>query len=233
MFLCAIRYVRILDLFSSELDKEIWIWMSLVFVAFSILWGFLVWLTFKKKWVVTSFMLALFYVGPIVSVCWACRVFPGSNMYYNRQYNEKLTGKSFWAWEVFTHKSKRSFHFDGSAVWELSFSNQTARRFRTPGNEFFTQYPELSFCHEDKERKNWRHTPIASEDQEYFQFVSSRSIRHHEQNTSLQSILKKANELMNEPGHYYAYIYNANGRNVEWYILSPPERKLITLNQDM
>ena len=163
---------------------------------------------------------------------------PGSNLFYwpfeavdSKFYTHSLTNKSFiFKDPVFEWNSERAFNGDGTSIAIYPLTEKISTYFSNPDSTFFTQYPKKGIRN-DWEVVNWSRTPIHPEHKDAFNF-SIYGI----DNTSNYNL----DELLRKQGNYYSFLFYNHSAvehetyygNVDFYILCPKERILVTINHN-
>lgn len=202
-----------------------------------VLWAYWSWKTYKKKKNgLLTFQLIVFF-GTLFWITWSMRIFPGSQAFYDRQYNKELTGKAFSTYLTFSHESPRAFNGDGYSIWVYEFDQETAQLFSPPDNEFFSNFPIRPDYRSHWQQKKWDKTPLNQDEQKFLDFALSEFTPDDtDKAKKIQDTFDYIEKIMNEPGHYYAYNYYMHSNDyigdIDFFIISPTDKKLIVINHN-
>ncbi|MFK7749821.1 MAG: hypothetical protein AB8B65_15605 [Kordia sp.] len=204
---------------------------KLIILGIFFLWGKRIW---KKKAELTRFNLVLnvtLFSFIFIYLTYQTRMLPGSEAISNRLYAQELTGNQFWVTESFKNISERAFNGDGYSIYIYDISEDVANSFLTPSPDFFTKFPKSD--RDEWTKVKWRKSPIKESENKIVDFaIWSRSTLAESNMLEENKLIRK---ILAEKGNYYAYAVNIESRgvfNVDFYILSPKEKKLICINHN-
>lgn len=203
---------------------------------FLFLWGNWIKNTYKKEKKILFSIQLLLTISVIFWAAWNLEIFPGSSSYYERLRNEKLTGERFWSHKEFCLETPSGFNGDGYSICVYSFDDDVSKLFLSPQKKFFTDYPIKPEYREDWEQKKWNATPINSKETIYLNFALTKYPSNVENQNKLQNIFNYIREAVNKEGSFYSYNVKQHSTdwigNIDFYFLSPKDKKLIKINHN-
>ena len=194
----------------------------------------------KQFYVLFSILiLGLFYTT------WKLEIFPGSTGYYDRQrqnernkFYQELTGLHLTTDKLlFGHYSERGFNGDGYSVSIYSLTEETAKLFFNPDKNFFTSYPIKPDYRSHWQSKHWDTSPIKENEKLFLDFALMEFTPTDEKEAKeLEDNFNSIRKMLSQEGNYYAYHYYMHDNDmvgdIDFYVVSPSDRKLITINHN-
>lgn len=214
----------------------------LLFVGILVLSPFLLWFywmawSYRRKRKNLLFFQMAVTASVFIYATWVLRIFPGSPWYHERALNEDLTGKRFSTEGIlFSYDSERSFHGDGFTICVYRIDDATAAYFSDPEDGFFAVFPAKPLMRKEWKSQRWKRSPIEETETEYLEFaLNYGSIDDATKGKELKQIVADVGNILKQRGAYYAYNFKSNegsGRvsNVDFFILSPMDKKMIIIN---
>ena len=157
---------------------------------------------------------------------------PGSQKISDRFYVEELTGQAFWTKQLYEYIPSRAFNGDGYSLNIFSINEEVSKKLIEPNKEFYSNYPESS--RKEWVKQKWKKSPVEYVDEKFLDFALP--VYGGNRNSALTNKYKMIRKLLNKKGSYYSYTANMSGDRVwdiDFYVLSPKDKKIITINHNM
>lgn len=166
-------------------------------------------------------------------------ILPGSNIFwwpFNRinelTYTNSILGKPIHlGTPVYEFESNPTFNGDGFSYAEYKLSENNASYFKSPKDNFFTDYPKKGI-RDDWQIRTWTTTPLKETDQNAFNFISVYDMYSDYKVDSHYNL----EEILKEEGNIYSYRYylhrDQHFGNIDFYIISPNKRLIILINHN-
>ncbi len=203
---------------------------------FYLLWGLWVYKTYRRRKYKKFTIHVVALIGTLFWLTWSTRVFPGSEMYYSAERNERLTGESFYTSEFYSYESSRAFNGDGFSVYFDEMNEEVATLFLHPSKSFFSDYPIKPEHRENWEQEKWMETPIKNEHKMHLDFALSGFPYRLEDNPELFERKEIILEILKEEGAFYSFNYYLHNSslvgNIDLFILSPKKKLIISINHN-
>lgn len=152
-------------------------------------------------------------------------------------YFERVTGYKMNPDEEYVYETMRSIHGDGYSIWVNKISDKDALYFENPTHLFFTKYPIKSDAREHWEQHKWKKGPMDSNEIEYLNFALDEELPiEKEYSKNLRAWFSLIRESMKSSDCLYSYNYLKHDENyignIDFYIILPKLRLLITINHN-
>ncbi len=204
---------------------------KLIILGIFFLWGKRIWKNRNERTRLKLILNITLFSIMFIYLTYQTRMLPGSEAISNRLYVQELTGNQFWVTASFKNTSERAFNGDGYSIYIYDISDDVANSFLTPSPDFFTEFPKSD--RDSWTKVTWRKSPIKESENKIVDFaIWSRSTLPESNKLKENKLIRK---ILSEKGNYYAYavsIQSYGVSNVDFYILSPKEKKLICINHN-
>ena len=204
---------------------------KLIILVIFFLWGKRIWKNRNER---TRFKLILnvtLFSIMFIYLTYQTRMLPGSQAISDRFYVAELTGNQFWVTASFQNNSERAFNGDGYSIYIYEISDDVANSFLTPTSGFFTEFPKSD--RNSWTKVTWSKSPIKESEHKILDFaIWTRSTLAESNKLKETKLIRR---ILAEKGNYYAYavsIQSYGVSDVDFYILSPKEKKLICINKN-
>lgn len=211
-----------------------------VAIGIPALWLTWTWKTYKKR----KTSLLLFQVAAILGLAfwlsWTLSIFPCSEAHYERKMIHELTGQSFNTNSLtFSYEGTRHFNGDGYSILRYSLNEKEADLFRQPSPSFLNDYPiKGSGRSHWQYHQTWLKTP-SQIPPAHLNFILWETNLLEDDSAEMVELRRNYDEvrtILSEPGNYYAYTYShlqsGYPANIDFFILSPSQQRLIIINHN-
>ena len=202
-----------------------------------ILWALWMFWAYKKKKKPLFYFQLVILVLAVGYLSFSLGLFPGSQSYYSKKYTAELTGQEFLLDKLeYSYDSDRSFNGDGYSIAVYNIDDDISKLFINPDPQFFVNYPAKNDSRKDWSLSKWKKTPVSDKDQKFIDFaLSPISPQDKKESEGIKKQFELIRKMLKDDGHYYSYLYKINGSmigNVDFYILSVKDKKIIFINHN-
>lgn len=215
----------------------------IIFLSLALLLGLIVawimWMrrNFKRGRKVLFFAQLAASIILFVWVTWITEIFPGSSTYYANKQIRELTGYYLDLTEHFTYESPRAFNGDGYSILVYELTEEDANNFLHPQPDFFKDYPSKSEFRDHWDQQKWKKGPILETERKYLDFALNEVPSINQEDYSNLSVqFDHIRSIMSSNNCVYAFNYLSHSDsyigNIDFFIISPEQKKLIIINHN-